>query len=93
MNTRIKTLEEYRPRRSFFFSIDEKDEDRPMTKEMRRTLTELIYQTMDEEGRERLLAQLVDMTQAEAKEKVNHSKKRRQSQGACRAIQRPVRQS
>ena len=70
MNTRVKTLEEYRPRKSFFFSIDEKDEDRPMTKEMRRTLTELIYQTMDEDGRDRLLSQLADMTQSEAKEMI-----------------------
>lgn len=70
MITKIKTADEYRPRKSFFFSIDDKDEDRPMSFQMRRTLTDLIYQTMDEEGRERLLEQLSGMTQSEAKEMI-----------------------
>jgi hypothetical protein len=68
----IKTKEygAFGPKRSYFFPVDDRDEDRPMTKQLRRTLTDLIYQTMDEDGRERLLSQLTDMTQAEAKEMI-----------------------
>jgi hypothetical protein len=70
MITKTKEYGAFGPKRSYFFPVDDRDEDRPMTKQMRRTLTDLIFQTMNEEGRERLLAQLSDMTQAEAKEMI-----------------------
>lgn len=70
MITKTKDYGAFGPKRSYFFPVDDRDEDRPMTKQMRRTLTDLIYQTMDEDGRERLLSQLTDMTQAEAKEMI-----------------------
>jgi len=70
MITKTKEYGAFGPKRSYFFPVDNRDEDRPMTKQMRRTLTDLIYQTMDEDGRERLLSQLTDMTQAEAKEMI-----------------------
>jgi len=70
MITKTKTYGAFGPKRSYFFPVDDRDENRPMTKQMRRTLTDLIYQTMDEVGRERLLAQLSDMTQSEAREMI-----------------------
>ena len=70
MITRTKEYGAFGPKRSYFLPVDDRDEDRPMTKQMRRTLTDLIFQTMDDDGRERLLAQLSDMTQAEAKEMI-----------------------
>ena len=70
MITKVQTAENYGPKRSYFFPVDDKDENKPMTSQIRRTLTDLIYQTMDEDGRERLLSQLSDMTQAEGKEMI-----------------------
>jgi hypothetical protein len=70
MITKTKEYGAFGPKRSYFFPVDDRDEDRPMTKQMRRILTDLIYQTMDEDGRERLLTQLSDMTQSEAKEMI-----------------------
>jgi hypothetical protein len=70
MITKTRTCGSFGPKRSYFFPIDNRDEDRPMTKQMKRTLTDLIYQTMNEAGRERLLSQLSDMTQAEAQEMI-----------------------
>ena len=70
MITKTKEYGAFGPKRSYFFPIDDRDENRPMTKQMRRTLTDLIFQTMDDDGRERLLSQLTDMTQSEAKEMI-----------------------
>jgi hypothetical protein len=70
MITKTKEYGAFGPKRSYFFPVDDSDENKPMTSQIRRTLTDLIYQTMDEDGRERLLSQLSDMTQAEGKEMI-----------------------
>lgn len=70
MITKTKEYGAFGPKKSYFFPVDDRDENKPMTSQIRRTLTDLIYQTMDKEGRERLLSQLSDMTQAEGKEMI-----------------------
>jgi len=70
MNTRVKTLEEYRPRRSYFPIEDEGHYD-SITPRQRRVLTDLIFQYMFEDDRERLLENLDGMTKYDADEMIS----------------------
>ena len=70
MITKTKEYGAFGPKRSYFFPVDNRDEDRPMTRQIRRTLTDLIFQTMDDDGRERLLSQVSSMSQRDAKDMI-----------------------
>ena len=70
MNTRVKTMEEYRPRRSYFPIEDESYGD-SITPRQRRVLTDLIFQYMFEDDRDRLLEQLDGMTKYDADEMIS----------------------
>lgn len=70
MITQTKEYGALGPKRSYFFPVDDRDENRPMTKQIRRTLTDLIFQVMNEEDRERLLSQVSGMSQRDAKDMI-----------------------
>ena len=69
MNTRVKTLEEHKPKRSYFPIEDESYNDL-ITPRQRRVLTDLIFQYMFEDDRDRMLEQLNELTKDEAEEMI-----------------------
>ena len=69
MNTRVKTTESYKPTRSYF-PIEDEGYDDQITSRQRRVLTDLIFQYMFEDDRDRLLEQLDGMTKDDADEMI-----------------------